>query len=234
MRNKSRPAVAQYHHQHGRGPQTQHHLIRHMLAALLVSVLVVPVLPAPRALAASDAPATAAQTAAPAPVATVAQTAPAPGSLEARLFASINQEREREGLQALTWDPALSRVAEAHARDMIDHDYFGHISSTDGTPAGRAHRGGIAFKRLGENLAGNTDVADAHRMLMASPTHRANILDSGFSHVGIAVVKGGPYGYMIVEMFTAPAAAIADAASPTQNSAPAIATAVQAAGGQPR
>lgn len=222
MRNKSRPAVAQYHHQHGRGPQTQHHLIRHMLAALLVSVLVVPVLPAPRALAASDAPATA------------AKAAPAPGSLEARLFASINQEREREGLQALTWDPALSRVAEAHARDMIDHDYFGHISSTDGTPAGRAHRGGIAFKRLGENLAGNTDVADAHRMLMASPTHRANILDSGFSHVGIAVVKGGPYGYMIVEMFTAPAAAIADAASPTQNSAPAIATAVQAAGGQPR
>lgn len=36
---------------------------------------------------------------------------------------------------------------------------------------------------------------------MASPTHRANILDAKYQRVGIAVVHGGIYGYMIVEIF---------------------------------
>ena len=88
---------------------------------------------------------------------------------------------------------------------MIQNGYFGHISATDGTPARRANRGGIRFTRLGENLAGNSDLADAHRMLMNSPTHRANILDPAFQRVGLAVVRGGPYGYMIVEEFIVPA-----------------------------
>lgn len=99
---------------------------------------------------------------------------------------------------------------------MIEYGYFGHISATDGTPARRANRAGVRFARLGENLAGNSDLADAHRMLMNSPTHRANILDPDFQRVGLAVVKGGPYGYMIVENFIVPAAETRRVASESQ------------------
>lgn len=36
---------------------------------------------------------------------------------------------------------------------------------------------------------------------MKSPAHRGNILNDEFTRIGIAVVRGGPYGLMIVEVF---------------------------------
>lgn len=114
-------------------------------------------------------------------------------------------------------------------------------ASTDGETARRANKGGIRFTRLGENLAGNSDLADAHRMLMNSPTHRANILDPSFQRIGLAVVRGGPYGYMIVEEFIVPAPTVATrpvASNPqpgTQSSAaPPIASTTDAASGHAR
>ncbi|MHB9145055.1 MAG: CAP domain-containing protein [Symbiobacteriia bacterium] len=207
MRNQTQPAVRQHL---GRGQHRLQSILKVVGISLLAAALVVPLWPARTVAAAPSA--------APAPglsavlSAAAAPASPAAGSGEARLFAFVNEARQAEGLEPLTWDPALSHVAAAHAQDMITAGYFGHISATDGTPAHRAHAAGIEFSRLGENLAGNSDLADAHRMLMESPTHRANIMGPEFTQVGITVIEGGPYGYMIVEMFTVPAApAIANA-----------------------
>lgn len=117
------------------------------------------------------------------------------------LFELVNVERLRAGREALVLDPALIIAAERHARDIIARGYFGHLDPDGVTPARRARLAGVEFGVLGENLAGNTSIADAHRMLMASPAHRGNILNSRYSRVGIAVITGGPYGLMIVEMF---------------------------------
>lgn len=120
------------------------------------------------------------------------------------LLAHVNAERRAAGLDQLVADPALADVAAAHARDMIARQYFAHVAPGGATPATRLHRAGIHFLAAGENLAGHTSVAGAHAMLMASPGHRAVILGPVFTRAGIAVVPGGPYGLMIVEVFIAP------------------------------
>ncbi|WP_425057594.1 CAP domain-containing protein [Sporomusa carbonis] len=55
---------------------------------------------------------------------------------------------------------------------------------------------GISYR-----LAGDATVDHAHTSLMNSPGHRANILNSGFSKVGIGIIKGDPYGLMISQEF---------------------------------
>lgn len=60
---------------------------------------------------------------------------------------------------------------------------------------------GINYVQAGENIAGNQDVQKAHDALMNSPGHRKNILSSDFTHIGIGIKKGGPYGYMFTQMF---------------------------------
>lgn len=119
----------------------------------------------------------------------------------AALLALINAERAQAGLAPVVLSRELSGAAVGHARDMIDNDFFAHNSPTTGTPAHRAMQAGVAFTKLGENLCGNQSVAAAHQMLMASPTHKANILDPKYDKVGLAVVHGSKYGLMIVEMF---------------------------------
>lgn len=113
----------------------------------------------------------------------------------------VNSEREDARLSPLILDERLCIVARRHAEDMIRSGYFGHVSPNSGTLAGRLAAAGVTFGKAGENLAGNTSVSDAHRMLMESPVHRGNVLNSEFTRIGAAVVKGGPYGMMIVEVF---------------------------------
>lgn len=117
------------------------------------------------------------------------------------LIKLINLERTKEGVRALETDEALAEVAEQHAIDMIETHYFGHVSRTTGTLAARLRKAGIQFSKAGENLAGCTSVELAHDLLMASAPHKANILSPHYSKVGVAVVEGGPYGMMIVEVF---------------------------------
>jgi len=213
MKNRTRPAVRPAQTHPGRSRQTP--WIQSLAAILAASALLVLLpagpagaegaegtQPAGQSAPAATAPAALAR---PAPETVLADLPQAPTDGETAILASINEARKASGLAPVVWDPSLSRVARGHAQDMIQNGYFGHISATDGTPARRANKGGIRFTRLGENLAGNSDLADAHRMLMNSPTHRANILDPGFQRVGLAVVRGGPYGYMIVEEFIVPA-----------------------------
>lgn len=115
----------------------------------------------------------------------------------------INQERTRAGLHPLQVDSCLVQTARAKAKDMIDNNYFGHVSPTLGNPYEQMKAAGITGYTIlgGENLAGNQSVEAAHQRLMNSPGHRANIMDSRYTHVGIGIVKGGPYGLMIVQHF---------------------------------
>lgn len=122
---------------------------------------------------------------------------------ESAMLQLINQERTRAGHKPLQVDSRLVQTARAKAKDMINNNYFGHVSPTLGNPYQQMKAAGITgYTTLGgENLAGNQSVQAAHQRLMNSPGHRANILDSRYTHVGIGVVAGGPYGLMIVQHF---------------------------------
>ncbi|MBY6277600.1 CAP domain-containing protein, partial [Symbiobacterium thermophilum] len=60
---------------------------------------------------------------------------------------------------------------------------------------------GVSYRTAGENIAGNQSVQAAHTALMNSSGHRANILNASYTHVGIGIVEGGPYGMMFTQMF---------------------------------
>lgn len=117
----------------------------------------------------------------------------------------MNKERQAYSLQPLALDESLCEIARDHATDMVKTGYFGHVSPTGATLSTRLSRANVAFRKAGENLAGHTSVAEAHVMLMMSAMHRGNILNPEFHTMGVAVVSGGPYGMMIVEVFLADA-----------------------------
>lgn len=120
---------------------------------------------------------------------------------EARMLALINQERAKKGLPALEVEPRLVETARLKSRDMIEAGYFGHNSPTYGSPFAMMRTAGVQYRYAGENLAGASTVERAHQALMASPGHRANILNPRFTHVGIGIVDGGPYGKMFTQHF---------------------------------
>jgi uncharacterized protein YkwD len=59
----------------------------------------------------------------------------------------------------------------------------------------------VQFKSAGENLALAQTMEIAHRNLMNSPGHRANILQTAFGRVGIGIMDGGFYGLMVSQEF---------------------------------
>ncbi|MGI5839101.1 MAG: peptidoglycan-binding protein [bacterium] len=136
--------------------------------------------------------------------ATKATVAAVPTSLsvdEAKMVEMVNRERALVGLIPLAVDKQLVLVARAKAQDMIDKGYFAHQSPTYGSPFEQMRAAGISYRYAGENLAGAPTLDQAHSGLMNSEGHRKNILNPNFTHIGIGVVTGGPYGKMFVQSF---------------------------------
>lgn len=125
---------------------------------------------------------------------------PRPG-LEARMLEMVNEERRKEGLPPLQPDPEQTRVARAHSKDMFARGYFAHQNPDGKSPFDRMKEAGVSFTAAGENLALAQTLEIAHRNLMNSPGHRANILNPSFGRLGIGIMDGGFYGLMISQEF---------------------------------
>ncbi len=129
---------------------------------------------------------------------------------EQRFCDLINQERAKRGLSMLKPLPILITVARSHSREMSELNYFSHYSPSKGlrTPMDRykAFTTGHALPAylcVGENLYWATagDPERGHTALMASPTHKENILRAEYQYVGIGVYTT-PDGQMwATEMF---------------------------------
>ena len=113
----------------------------------------------------------------------------------------INAERKKSGLSPLTVDNELQRVARIKAQDMVDNNYFSHTSPTYGSPFDMMQSFKITYKTAGENIAGNSTNQGAVTAWMNSPGHKANILNSSFTHTGLGIVKSNKYGKIYVQMF---------------------------------
>jgi uncharacterized YkwD family protein len=103
----------------------------------------------------------------------------------------VNKQRAAAGLSALGMDGNLSNVAMAKAQDMYNNNYFDHTSPTYGSPFDMMHKFRIVFNAAGENIAnGQTSPKQVMNDWMNSEGHRANILNSSFTKIGIAYFKG--------------------------------------------
>ena len=120
---------------------------------------------------------------------------------ERQMVELVNQERAKAGLAPLTVVPQLVEIARIKSRDMVTANYFGHNSPNFGSTFNLVKQWGIRYTYGGENLAGAANVATAHRMLMASAGHRANILNPRFNRIGIGIVRGGVYGAFFTQIF---------------------------------
>jgi hypothetical protein len=96
------------------------------------------------------------------------------------------------------------------ANDMAAKSYFAHTSPEGLTPWYWFKKAGYVFSYAGENLAVNfRETQDVENALLASPTHRANILDPHFTEIGIATAEGiykGNTATFVVESFGKPKA----------------------------
>jgi hypothetical protein len=139
----------------------------------------------------------------------------------------INADRASANAPALKEDVFLSASAMEKAKDMIDLGYFSHQSPNGFWPWDWIDRAKYPYLYVGENLAMNFTTAEsANNALMASPSHKKNILNERYRNVGIAVLTGelqGKKTTVMVQLFgtreeakiaskPAPAAPIARAA----------------------
>jgi uncharacterized YkwD family protein/spore coat assembly protein SafA len=117
-------------------------------------------------------------------------------SIEEEVINLCNAERTRYGLQPLKINWEVSRVARYKSTDMRDGNYFSHMSPSYGSPFDMLQKFNISYKTAGENIAkGQKTAASVVNAWMNSEGHRANILNSGFSEIGVGYVEGngGPY-----------------------------------------
>lgn len=120
---------------------------------------------------------------------------------EKEVFNLINQQRNNNGINSLKIDEEVQRVAKIKAQDMVNNNYFSHESPTYGTPFNMLSNFKISYKTAGENIAANSSNSGAVTAWMNSSGHKANILNSNFTHTGIGVVSSQKYGKIFVQMF---------------------------------
>jgi uncharacterized protein YkwD len=87
----------------------------------------------------------------------------------------------------LALDDKLNRAALAHARDMAARDHASHQGSDGSAPGDRATKTGYAWANVAENIAGGQlSAEEVVAGWLSSPGHCANIMDSAYTHMGIA------------------------------------------------
>jgi hypothetical protein len=107
-----------------------------------------------------------------------------------KMLDMVNRFRASHGLSSLSWNPTLSDTARAHSEDMCDHGFFGHRSPHYGELVDRVgDELGKDVDFVLENIAMSVSIAWAHEGLVASPSHRRNLLDPRATHVGIGVAQ---------------------------------------------
>ena len=121
---------------------------------------------------------------------------------EEAMIALVNKERTTRGIHTLTFGGNLREVARFHSENMFKRGYFSHYSPEGETVADRAEKFNVNFLVIGENLAYAPNLELAHKGLMNSQGHRANILSEDFNKIGIGVIDGGIYGKMFTQVFS--------------------------------
>jgi uncharacterized protein YkwD len=114
---------------------------------------------------------------------------------EDSLTARLNGARSDRGLPSLATRSDLVAVARAQATRMADSGTLYHNPNltTDVTN----------WRWVGENVGYGPDVQTVHVAFMNSDAHRANILDTDYTEVGVGVVERGDRVW-VAEVFRRP------------------------------
>lgn len=93
----------------------------------------------------------------------------------------INRFRVANGVAQLQWEDSAYDKAHNWSLHMASQGKLSHSTLSQGIAPG--------WKTLGENVAYNSTLDGALRALEASPGHRANLLNTKFTHMAVGAVK---------------------------------------------
>ncbi len=108
--------------------------------------------------------------------------------LEHELLTLTNRHRMEQGLQALSPDETLVRIAREHSVGMARQGFISHDQPAGNLQA-RMDKGGYLYEIARENVASASTITYAQKALMESSPHRNNILASDVDRVGIGIVR---------------------------------------------
>jgi hypothetical protein len=112
-----------------------------------------------------------------------------------RLADLVNADRAAQGLPALKWDPSLAQAAQQHAQLMSEQGTLSHQYPGEPDVQARAAQAGAHFRTIAENVAMASSPEALEKEWMKSPPHRANILNSGLTSLGVGIVRKGGNDY---------------------------------------
>lgn len=114
---------------------------------------------------------------------------PLPADIINRIEAACtftNIEREQAGLMPVRLEMAHTNVAQDHAVDMVQNNYFDHRDPDGNGFRDRLLAQGVQFDFGGENIAfGALLGLEVVNMWMGSGLHRQNILNPRYTRMGI-------------------------------------------------
>lgn len=130
---------------------------------------------------------------------------------EQEIFRLTNEQRAKYGLAALQPEAGLAELARRHGRNMAANDFFEHKDPQGLEVGGRKKKyySELMTHSIGENLAffehslKRFSPSKVVNGWMNSPGHRANILEPGYTHLGVAVIVTGNKLYA-VQNFASP------------------------------
>jgi Cysteine-rich secretory protein family len=130
----------------------------------------------------------------------------------ADLTAMTNADRAAARLMALSTANDLQSLAQRRAGEMARSGRLAHTSNLGSKVSG--------WKRVGENVGKGPDVREIHTAFMNSPSHRQNILDAGFTQLGVGVAVDKRQQLYVAVIFREPSGAATTSAPPPPSTTP--------------
>jgi uncharacterized protein YkwD len=102
----------------------------------------------------------------------------------------------------LSMDPNLQCAARVHTMDMAERDFFDHDNPDGDGPDDRMEAAGYDGRGWGENIAaGNSTAEETMEQWMDSPGHCRNIMNDGYTLIGVGYYPGGEYDHLWTQTF---------------------------------
>ena len=112
----------------------------------------------------------------------------------------VNRERAAEGLSPLTWDADLAAAANLRVGEI--QRSFSHTRPNGTSCFSALQEAGVSYRQAGENIAlGQRTPEQVVNDWMNSPGHRANIMNSAYSRIGVGVAAASSGGYAWAQFF---------------------------------
>jgi uncharacterized protein YkwD len=113
-------------------------------------------------------------------------------SQEQYLFNNTNELRREQGVNALGGMDQLTARARTLARGLAARRTLAHSD---------LHQLGVRWTAAAENVGRSSTIEDVYARLAASPSHRANMVNSTYTRTGVGTARAGDGTVYVVQLF---------------------------------